>query len=112
PHRLSGAPIVWKRIRLISPFLNIYAVSFLVGGAIMSARHFRKTAELRSRFVGNVLIAIGGILPAIGGTATPFGMVEVLYVPELMGLLLFFAGYRACLEAPRPSPLEPALGRA
>ncbi len=112
PHRLSGAPIVWKQIRRVSPFLNLYAVAFLVGGAIASARHFRKTPELRSRFVGNVLIAIGGILPAIGGTATRFGMVEVLYVTELMGLLLIFAGYRACLEAPRPRPLEPALGSA
>jgi glycine hydroxymethyltransferase len=63
PHRLSGAPIVWKRIRLISPFLNIYAVAFLVGGAILSAAHFRKSPELRSRFYGNVLIALGGILP-------------------------------------------------
>jgi hypothetical protein len=112
PHRLSGAPIVWKQIRRISPFLNLYAVGFLVGGAILSAAHFRKSPELRSRFHGNVLIAIGGILPAIGGTATRFGWVEVLYVTELMGLLLIFAGYRACLESPRPRTLEPALGSA
>jgi hypothetical protein len=108
PHRLSGAPIVWKRIRLISPFLNIYAVAFLVGGAIHSALHFKKSPELRSRFYGNVLIAIGGILPAIGGTATRFGFVEVLYVTELMGLLLIFAGYRACLQGPQPVTVRPA----
>ena len=107
PHRLSGAPIVWKRIRLISPFLNIYAVAFLVGGAIMSAAHFRKSPELRSRFYGNVLIALGGILPAIGGTATRFGYVEVLYVTELMGLLLIFSGYRASLQGPQPVAAAP-----
>jgi uncharacterized membrane protein len=108
PHRLSGAPIVWKQIRRISPFLNLYSVAFLVGGAIASARHFRKTPELRSRFYGNVLIAIGGILPAIGGTATRFGYVEVLYVTELLGLLLIFAGYRACLAGPQPVAAGPA----
>jgi hypothetical protein len=111
-HRLSGKVIVWKQLRYISPFLNLYAVAFLVGGAIVSALHFRKSPELRSRFVGNVLIAIGGILPGIGGTFTRFGWVEVLYVTELMGLLLIFAGYKACLASPRPRQLEPALGSA
>ena len=111
PHRLSGAPIVWKQIRRISPFLNLYAVGFLVGGAILSAIRFRKAPELRSRFYGNVMIAIGAILPAIGGTFTRFGWVEVLYVTELMGLLLIFAGYKACLVSPQPA-LEPVLGRA
>lgn len=111
PHRLSGAPIVWKQIRRISPFLNLYAVGFLVGGAVLSAVRFRKAPELRSRFYGNVMIAIGAILPAIGGTFTRFGWVEVLYVTELMGLLLIFAGYKACLVSPQPA-LEPALGGA
>ena len=111
PHRLSGAPIVWKQIRRISPFLNLYAVGFLVGGAILSAIRFRKAKELRARFYGNVMIAIGAILPAIGGTFTRFGWVEVLYVTELMGLLLIFAGYKACLVSPQPA-LEPALERA
>lgn len=111
PHRLSGAPIVWKQIRRISPFLNLYAVGFLVGGAVLSAIRFRKAPELRARFYGNVMIAIGAILPAIGGTFTRFGWVEVLYVTELMGLSLIFAGYKACLVSPQPA-LEPALGRA
>lgn len=102
PHRLSGRVLVWKQLRLISPFLNLYAVGFLVGGAVLSALRFRKAPELRSRFYGNVLIAVGAILPAIGGTFTRFGWVEVLYVTELLGLLLIFAGYRACLTSPQP----------
>jgi hypothetical protein len=40
----------------------------------------------------NVLIAAGAILPGIGGTATRMGYVEVLYVTELIGLLLTWAG--------------------
>ena len=42
---------------------------------------------------GNVFIAVGAILPGIGGSFTRAGYVEVLYVTELMGLLLIWLGY-------------------
>ncbi len=93
-HRLSGRVIEWSWIRWMTPFVNLYAVAFLVGGAIVSALRFRGTPGLRHRYVGNVLIAAGAILPGIGGTATRAGYVEVLYVTELAGLLLIYAGYR------------------
>lgn len=102
-HRLSGRVIVWREVRWISPFINLYAVAFLVGGALLSALRFRRAPELRDRFLGNVLIAAGGILPGIGGSFTRFGWVEVLYVTELLGLLLIWAGYRRCVAAPRPA---------
>jgi hypothetical protein len=92
--RLSGRALAWQRVRLLSPFINSYAALFLIGGAIYSAIRFRTVPEKRHKFVGNVLIAIGAILPGIGGTFTRFGYVEVLYVTELIGLLLIFAGYR------------------
>lgn len=102
-HRLSGKVIVWQQVRYISPFLNLYAVAFLVGGAVLSALRFRKAPDLRDRFLGNVLIAVGGILPGIGGSFTRFGWVEVLYVTELLGLLTIYAGYRFCQRGPRPA---------
>jgi hypothetical protein len=105
-HRLSGRVIEWRWVRLISPFLNLYAVAFLVGGAIVSARRYQREAALRNRYVGNILIAIGGILPGIGGAMTRAGYVEVLYVTELVGLLLIYAGYRKCIAAPAPLPSE------
>ena len=99
-HRLSGNVIQWRAVRLVSPFINIWALAFLVGGAIVSARKFQKDARFKGRFVGNVLIAVGGLLPGIGGSMTRAGYVEALYVTELMGLILIYAGYRACLAAP------------
>jgi hypothetical protein len=105
-HRLSGKVIVWQQVRYISPFLNLYAVAFLVGGAVLSALRFRRAPELRDRFLGNLLIAVGGVLPGIGGSFTRFGWVEVLYVTELLGLLTIFAGYRLCQRAPRPVAAE------
>jgi len=94
PHRLSGRVFGWPWVRRFSPFINLYAVILLVGGAILSAWRYRRRREARHRFLGNVAIAIGGILPGIGGTFTRFGHVEVLYVTELLGLLVIWAGYR------------------
>ncbi len=105
-HRLSGHVIVWSRIRLMTPFINIYSLAFLAGGAALSAWKYFRAPESRNRYLGNILIAIGAILPAIGGTATRFGYVEALYVTELAGLLLIFAGYRRCVTPSEPVVTE------
>src|SRR5205814_1028742 len=94
-HRLSGRVLGWHGVRMISPFINTYAAIFLIGGAIISALRYRTQPDKRHKYVGNILIAVGALLPGIGGTFTRFGHVEVLYVTEFVGLLLIFAGYRA-----------------
>ncbi len=102
-HRLSGRVIEWEWVRLLSPFINLYSVFFLVGGAALSAWRFRQQPEHKNRYLGNILIALGALLPGIGGTMTRAGMVEALYVTELVGLLLIFAGYRKCVDEPAPA---------
>ena len=94
PYRLSGKVLEWHWVRLFSPFVNLYAVTFLIGGAILSAMRYRRRSETYHRYVGNVLIAVGALLPGIGGTFTRFGHTEVLYVTELLGLLVIYAGFR------------------
>ena len=49
------------------------------------------------------LIAIGALLPGIGGAFTRAGYVEVLYVGELIGLILIFRGYRLIAGDRAPS---------
>jgi hypothetical protein len=93
-HRLSGKVLVWRWVRYFSPFINLYALIFLVGGAILSAVRYASRRETRHRVLANIAIATGGILPGIGGTFTRFGHVEVLYVTEFLGLLLIALGYR------------------
>jgi len=94
PYRLSGRVLGWQWVRAFSPFVNTYAVLFLVGGAIWSAWEYgRRGADARRRMWGNVCIAVGAILPGIGGSFTRMGYVEVLYVTELAGLLLIWLGY-------------------
>lgn len=93
-HRLSGRVLEWTWVRRFSPFINSYAFLLLVGGALLSAWRYRGVLEGRGKVLGNVAIAIGGLLPGIGGAFTRFGHVEVLYVTELAGLILIYLGYR------------------
>jgi hypothetical protein len=92
--RMSGKILDWKFIRYITPFINIYGLVFLAGGAIYSAVKYAKNVQFKARFHGNVCIAIGSILPGIGGSFTKFGYVEVLYVTEFVGLAFIFIGYK------------------
>lgn len=94
PNRLSGVVMAWQWVRLFSPLVNLYAVVFLIGGAIWSAWKYWRQGDASSRVLGNVLIAVGAILPGIGGSFARAGVIEVLYVTELIGLLLIWAGYR------------------
>jgi hypothetical protein len=93
-HRLSGEVMTWQWVRMFSPLVNSYAVIFLIGGAVWYAVKYRKAAGASTRVRGNWLIAIGAILPGVGGTYARMGLVEVLYVTELVGLVLIWAGYR------------------
>jgi len=93
PHRLSGKVLAWQWVRMISPFVNTYAVLFLVGGALWSAWRYFTESEGGPRMWGNLAIAVGAILPGIGGSFTRFGHVEVLYVTELLGVLFVWLGY-------------------
>ena len=95
-HRLTGKVMAWPWVRLFSPFVNLYAVIFLIGGAIVSALRASRDPSQRNRAVGNTLIATGAILPGIGGAFTRMGYTEVLYVGEFIGLILIWLGYRFC----------------
>jgi hypothetical protein len=94
--RPSGAVLAWGWVRLLTPFINLYAVFFLIGGAIRSAwRHYKYRGH-KYRAAGNTLIAFGAILPGVGGSFAKAGMVEALYVGECIGLMFIWAGDRVC----------------
>jgi hypothetical protein len=106
--RLDGDAMAWQWVRLFSPLVNTYALFYLVGGAIWSARRYRRQADRpRARITGNWLIAIGALLPGIGGAFTRAGHVEVLYVGELIGLILIYGGYRL-MTGDRSRSIHPA----
>jgi hypothetical protein len=94
--RPSGAILAWRWVRLMTPFINLYASFFLIGGAALSAwRYFTKQHD-GHRAAGNALIALGALCPGIGGSMAKAGYVEVLYVLEFIGLILIWIGDRVC----------------
>jgi hypothetical protein len=106
-YHLTGKVFAWQWVRAFSPFVNFYAFVFLVGGAVKSAVYYRRRAETRNRFLGNVYIAIGAMLPGIGGTFTRFGYTEVLYVTEFLGLVILYHGFRLNVM-PQPTAVPTA----
>ncbi len=102
-HLPSGRAFGWQWVRAFSPFINTYAVIFLIGGALLSAWRYYKAARsyegdaaklAQGLVIGNTLIAVGAILPAVGGASSRAGHTEILYILELIGIILIWLGYR------------------
>jgi hypothetical protein len=101
-HRPTGKVLGWQWLRAFTPLINLYAATFLIGGAIVSAWRFARDAATRPRAIGNALIAFGALLPAIGGAMAKGGVVEALYLGELVGLLFIRVGYAFCTAGGLP----------
>jgi len=98
-YKLTGSVFEWQWVRLFSPLINLYAFIFLFGGAIYSAIQYYRQGDKKVYFKGNIWIAIGALLPGIGGSFTRFGYVEVLFITELVGLVCIYIGYRMIKRA-------------
>jgi hypothetical protein len=107
---LSGKAIVSGGVRSLTPFFNLYGTVTLVGGAAYSAFIFWRKRILLHRVIGNVLIAVGALLPAFGGALSRFGIGGALYITELLGAILMFIGF---IRATTPMKVaEPETRRA
>lgn len=76
-------------------YFNIFGTVALVGGAIYSAWVFWRRRIMPHRLVSNILIAIGAMLPALGGTLARFGVssstAHALLI--LLGIIIIFIGF-------------------
>jgi hypothetical protein len=73
--------------------LNAGGTLVIVGGLLYSAWKFRTLGSQRNRMVGCLLIALGTLIVAMGGTATRLGEREYFYVMMSIGVAIIFAGY-------------------
>jgi hypothetical protein len=80
-------------VTILTIFLNIYGTITLVGGALYSAFLFWRKRVLLHRVIGNGLIAIGALFPAIAGSFVGVGSVDWLYLSELIGVILMYTGF-------------------
>lgn len=88
---------------LLTILLNLYGTLGLVGGALYSAYLFWRKRVLANRLMGNILIAAGALMPATAGTFVQAGLVDWLYISELLGAILMFAGF---IQATASKPAE------
>lgn len=93
--KLTGVGIMPTDIRaIITPIFNAFGTFALIGGAIYSAVIFWRRRILPHRVVANVLIAIGAILPAVGGTHISVGgNINLFFLFELAGVIIMFIGF-------------------
>jgi len=110
PHRPAADLLLWRAPRALAPWINGYAALVLVGGAALSALRFVRRRGDGARAAGNALIALGALLPGIGGAIARHGPVEPLYVTELLGLIAIAAGYALCVRGPLPQAQGPEPG--
>lgn len=73
--------------------LNVYGTVALVGGALWSIARTAARRKLDRRAEGTMLIAVGGLVVALGGTASRLGSPGFLYLAEAVGVALIFLGY-------------------
>jgi hypothetical protein len=81
--------------------ISIPAYAILVGGALWSAWRMRGRPELRDRFRGTLLIALGAtVIAALGSAFAALGLLLGFSFALLLGVSLMFWGF---LRASRPS---------
>lgn len=90
-------------VRFFSPIMNIWGTLLLVGGAIYSARLFRRKQIMQNRMLGNLLIAAGGLLPALAGALIRLDLPYYKYFGEMGGAILIFIGFLYATQRPEPA---------
>lgn len=73
--------------------LNIYGTLTLVGGALYSGFLFWRKKVLINRLLGNILIAAGALMPAMGGSFIRAGFADWLYLSEFLGAAVMYLGF-------------------
>jgi hypothetical protein len=92
--RVLAGSAMPQGVRLLTPIFNTFGTLALVGGAVYSAWVFWRQRLMPHRVVSNILIAVGAILPAAGGTHVRLGGgMPLFYIFELLGIVIIFTGF-------------------
>jgi hypothetical protein len=92
---------------ILAALLNSVGTLILVGGVLYSAWRFKQLGTHRHRMIGCLLIAVGTVIVAVGGTATRFGHEEYYYIAMSIGVSIIFAGYLQTRRSDRPRVAAP-----
>jgi len=90
---MGGHAIVTGGVRSLTPFFNLYGAVALVGRNSYSAWIFWRKRVLLDRSISIILIAVGAVLPAFGGTFSRMDFRGALFISEFLGAILVFFGF-------------------
>jgi hypothetical protein len=84
-------------------YFSYPAYAILLIGALWSAWKMRGRPELKDRFVGTLLIAIGATIVAGGATFAAFGLIVGFIVTLVAGIAVMFWGFLRASKRPAPA---------
>lgn len=90
-------------LTILTVGLNSMGTLVLVGGALWSAWVFWRRGIMKGRMVGLILLAVGALTVAAGGSLTRLGHQQYLYLAMSLGVGLMFWGYLKTIQ-PAPAP--------
>ena len=90
-------------VRVLAVLGNSVGTVVVVGGAVASGLALRHRRELRPRFEGNLLIALGVLLAASGGVFAFLDRSDKLAAGLALGASVMYAGFRRA-----SAPVQPA----
>ena len=93
--------IRYERRGVLGPVLASVAIPVNFIASLPRAVAALVSGRLHSRVPATILIAIGGLIPAITSGANRFGATSGFFVGEFLGVLFLFAGFLVSIEVVR-----------
>jgi membrane protein YdbS with pleckstrin-like domain len=90
-------------VRVLAVLGNSIGTLVVVGGAVASGLALRHRRELRSRFEGNLLVALGVLLAASGGVFAFLDRSDKLAAGLALGASVMYVGFRRASAPVRPA---------
>jgi hypothetical protein len=90
-------------VRALAVLGNTVGTVVVVGGAVASGLAMRSRRELRPRFEGNLLIALGVLLAASGGVFAFLASSDKLALGLALGASVMYLGFRRASAPARPA---------
>jgi hypothetical protein len=101
---------VWRLDQFVLALARYYAFPayfLLIGGTLWSAWKMRRAPQLRDRFVGTLLIAVGATVVAAGSAFALKGQLIGFSATLAAGVTLMFLGFLRASRTPRTAPSGP-----
>jgi hypothetical protein len=98
----EGKEFLPVAVRVLAVLGNTVGTLVVVGGAVASGLAVRSRRELRPRFEGNLLIALGVLLAAGGGVFAFLASSDKLALGLALGASVMYLGFRRASAPARP----------